>query len=67
MPIPPILGAGAQARLRLTDVVERRGRVVARVAHSLKGKAILQFVCSAVIPEGALLITDEHRAYNILR
>ena len=48
-------------------VVERGGKVVAQVADSLKGKAVVKFLRSAVIPEGSVLITDEFNAYNAMQ
>ena len=48
-------------------VVERGGKVVAQVADSLKGKAILQFLRQSVNPDGSLLITDEYQAYNAVQ
>lgn len=48
-------------------VVERGGKVVAQVADSLKGKAVVKFLRSAVIPEGSVLITDEFKAYNAMQ
>ncbi len=47
----PLAGLGRTSKTPIIGVVERGGRVVARVAHSLKGNAILQFICSAVISE----------------
>ena len=48
-------------------VVERGGKVVAQVADSLKAKAILKFLRSAVTPDGSVLITDEFKAYNAMQ
>ena len=48
-------------------VVERGGKVVAQVADSLKGKAILKFLRQSVNPDGSLLITDEYQAYNAVQ
>lgn len=45
-------------------VVERGGRVVAKVADDLSGKAIVAFLKRSVDPMGSLLITDEYKAYN---
>ncbi len=44
--------------------VERRGKVVARVADDLSGKGILRFLKDTVDPLGTLLITDEYPAYR---
>ena len=52
----PIIGA-----------VERHGKVVAQVANDLTGKGVLNFIKSVVEPEGSILITDEYRAYNVIR
>lgn len=48
-------------------VVERGSNVVTQVANSLKGKAIVKFLRSAVIPKGSVLITDEFKAYNAMQ
>lgn len=48
-------------------VMERGGRVVARVADELGGKAILRFLRENVDPNGTLLITDEFGGYNMAR
>lgn len=47
--------------------VERGGKVVARVAHDLTGKGILNFIKSAVEPAGSILMTDEYPAYRAVR
>ena len=48
----------------VVGAIERGGRVVARVADGLTGKAILRFLRENVDPNGSLLITDEYIAYN---
>lgn len=47
--------------------IERGGRVVARVADDLSGKAIVRFLREVVDPKGSLLITDEFKAYDAAR
>ena len=47
-------------------VVERGGKVVAEVAKGLTGRAILEFIRSAVNMKDSELITDEYKAYNLV-
>ena len=47
--------------------MEHGGKVVAQVADSLKGKAVMKFLRSAVIPDGSVLITDQFKAYNAMQ
>ena len=46
--------------------VERGGKVVAQVAEGLTGRAILEFIRSAVNMENSELRTDEFKAYNVV-
>ena len=46
--------------------VERGGKVVAQVAKELNGRAILEFIRSAVNMKDSELITDEYKAYNLV-
>ena len=46
--------------------VQRGGKVVAEVAKGLTGRAILEFIRSAVNLEGSELITDEFKAYQVV-
>lgn len=46
--------------------VERGGKVVAQVAKELTGRAILEFIRSAVNMQDSELMTDEFRAYNVV-
>ena len=61
--IPSKRGRGTK-KVPVVGAVERRGRVVARVADDLSGKGLLRFLRAAVQPKGTLLITDEFAAYN---
>lgn len=45
-------------------MVERGGKVVAKVATDLTGKGIMKFVKRNLDPAGSVLITDEYRAYR---
>ncbi len=47
--------------------VERGGKVVARVATDLTSKGILQFIRDNIKSEDSVLITDEYKAYNMVR
>ncbi len=51
----------------IVGAVERGGKVVAKVAESLSGKAGLKFVMSALDPDGSTLFTDEFKSYNAVR
>ena len=46
--------------------VQRGGKVVAEVAKGLTGRAILEFIRSAVNIKDSELITDEFRAYQVV-
>ena len=46
--------------------VQRGGKVVAEVAKGLTGRAILEFIRSAVNIKNSKLITDEFKAYNLV-
>ena len=46
--------------------VQRGGKVVAQVAKGLNGRAILEFIRSAVNMKDSELITDEYKAYNLV-
>ena len=46
--------------------VQRGGKVVAEVAKGLTGRAILEFIRSAVNMKDSELITDEYKAYNLV-
>ena len=46
--------------------VQRGGKVVAEVAKGLTGRAILEFIRSAVNIKESELITDEFKAYNVV-
>ena len=52
----PIIGA-----------VERDGNVIAQVAHDLTGKGVLNFIMNVVNKDDSILITDEYKAYNVIR
>ena len=52
----PVLGA-----------VERKGKIHARVQTDLSGKGILQFLRDKINPEDSKLITDEYKAYRVIR
>lgn len=51
-------------KVPVVGVVERGGRVVARVADDLTGKGLFRFLKASVEPKGSLLITDELAAYG---
>ena len=48
-------------------VVERGGQVAAAVADDLTSSGVLTFIKNHIDPAGSLLITDEYRAYNVVR
>ena len=52
----PVLGA-----------VERGGNISARVQTDLTGTGILRFLKSKINPKDSKLITDEYRAYSVIR
>ena len=54
----------ATKKMPVIGAVERGGKVSARVADRLDGKAILRFVRETIDPDGSLLITDEYKGYN---
>jgi transposase-like protein len=54
----------ATKKVAVVGVVERGGRVAARVADDLTGKGLLRFLRSVADPNGSLLMTDELAAYN---
>ena len=60
---PAKKGRGTSKRA-IVGAVERGGRVVARTATSLSGKALLKFIKDNVEPAGSLLMTDEWKGYN---
>ena len=47
--------------------IQRGGQVVARLATDLCGNGILQFLRNFVNPNGSILMTDEYRAYNVVK
>ena len=55
------------SKTAVLGAVERGGKVKAMVADDLSGRGILQFIQAAVDPEGSLLVTDEYRAYQVVR
>lgn len=61
--VPNKRGRGT-SKVPVIGVIERGGRVIARVAEDLSGKGILRFLRETVRPEGTLLITDEFKSYN---
>ena len=54
------------AKAAVIGVVERGGRVVAKVAEpgSLSAKGISKFIARFVDPHGSVLISDEYKGYN---
>ena len=66
-PPPPNPRGRGTRKTPVIGAVERRGEVVARVASDLSGKGVLQFIKESVDPTGSLLITDEYKAYNVVR
>ena len=64
---PAKRGRGSEKKTPVIGVVERGGRVAARVADKLTGKAIVQFIREHVDTVGSLLISDEFRSYNAVR
>ena len=52
------------SKTAVVGAVERGGKVKAMVADDLTGRSILQFIQSAVDPDGSLLISDEYSAYE---
>ena len=47
--------------------VERDGNVIAQVAQDLTGKGVLNFIMNVVNKDDSILITDEYKAYNVIR
>ncbi len=47
--------------------VERDGNVIAQVADDLTGRGVLKFVMNTVRPDAKIMITDENKAYNVVR
>lgn len=64
---PPAPRGRGTRKTPVMGAVERGGKVMARVATSASGKAILRFLRDTVDPDGTLLITDEWRGYNAAR
>lgn len=62
---PAKRGRGTE-KTAILGAVERGGKVVARMATELTGKAILTFVQGVVNMKDSLLMTDEYRAYLTL-
>ena len=60
---PPRRGRGT-GKTAAIGVVERGGKVVARVADKLDGPSILAFLKKFVNPEGSRLISDGYSGYN---
>ena len=62
---PNTRGRGTK-KVPVIGVVERYGRVVAKVAGrgDLTGTGLAKFISDFVSPDGTLLITDEYRGYN---
>ena len=56
----------ARTKSPVIGVVERGGRVVAKVMKVLSGENIRQFILSNVAPDESILMTDEFRSYNSL-
>ena len=50
----------------IIGMVERGGKVVAKVASDLTGKGVLHFIKQNLDPAGSMLITDEYRAYRVV-
>ena len=48
----------------VVGVVERGGRVVAKMATDLSGKAMVRFLKETVDPAGSLLMTDDYPGYR---
>jgi transposase-like protein len=48
-------------------MVERKGSVIAKVAHNLKGKSIKQEVLENIDLSNSVIYTDEYRGYNSLK
>ncbi len=55
------------SKLAVLGVVQRGGKVVARVAEDLSGEGIVKFIKEAVNPEGSHLITDSFKSYWSVR
>ena len=51
----------------MVGAVERGGRVVARVAEKVNGKALLKFMRNHVDAKGTVVVTDEFRGYNAIK
>ena len=54
-------------KVPVLGVVERGGNVAAAVSEDVTGRSILSFVKANVDPAGSMLITDEFRAYRVIR
>ena len=55
------------SKLAVLGVVQRGGKVVARVAEDLSGEGIVKFIKEAVNPAGSHLITDSFKSYWSVR
>ena len=66
-PLNPAPRGRATNKTPVVGVVERGGKVVARVATDLTGKGMLDFIKKTVDPQGSLLVTDENYAYRTVR
>ncbi len=60
------MGPKLENKTRIAGVVERKGKVVAKTADSIKGeKILLEMAKEHILPESTVY-TDEYRAYNPL-
>ena len=66
-PPPPHPRGRGTIKTPVIGVVERGGKVVAKVAKDLTGKGVLKFIKDNVDPMGSILMTDEFKAYNAVR
>ena len=63
LPPPPKRGRGTR-KTPIIGVIERTGKVIARVATDLTKKGILAFIQKFVKTDQAILMTDEFKAYD---
>lgn len=63
----PIRRGKGTKKAPVIGVVERDSNVIAQVVEDLLGKGILNFVMETIKPDAKILITNENRAYQVVR
>ena len=57
-------GQGKSNKTPVIGVVERDGKVIAKVIDDATGKSVMEFIQQTVSPATTILITDENKAYH---